>query len=133
MAYLLDTNILSQAVRQPGGQVAKRIKEIGDLSIYTSVIVAAEMRYGVALRGSPKLSRQVEAVLSEIRIEAFTPPMDSVYAEVRSALEKAGTPIGANDLWIAAQALHDEATLVTDNMREFGRVSGLKLENWLTD
>ena len=97
----------------------------------TSVIVAAELRYGVAKKASARLASQLEAILAELEIIAFEAPTDAYYAETRAALEAAGTPIGGNDLLIAAHALALDMVLVTDNEREFARVPGLKIENWL--
>ena len=131
MRYLLDTNILSALIRSPRGSVAERIREIGEAGIYTSVIVAAELRYGALRKGSERLSRQIEAVLDTIPITSWQPPNDGIYAELRLGLEQAGTPIGANDLLIATQALADASVLVTDNTREFARISGLTIENRL--
>ncbi|MER2250600.1 type II toxin-antitoxin system VapC family toxin [Methylorubrum podarium] len=131
MRYLLDTNILSALVRSPGGRVTEQIRRVGEAQIYTSVIVAAELRYGAARKASERLSRQVEAVLGSIPIESWREPFDRTYAELRLRLEQAGTPIGANDGLIGAQALADGSVLVTDNTREFERITGLTIENWL--
>ena len=131
MRYLLDTNILSALVRSPSGVVAERIRQIGDTDVYTSAIVAAELRFGAAWKGSERLARQVDEVLATMSVEAWQVHYDRVYADLRTRLEKAGTPIGANDLLIGAQALSDGSVLVTDNMREFGRITGLRTENWL--
>lgn len=131
MRYLLDTNILSALVRSPRGPVAEQIRRVGETRVYTSVIVAAELRYGAARKGSERLSRQVEAVLGSIPIEPWREPFDRTYAEQRLELERAGTPIGANDGLIGAQALADGSVLVTDNTREFERITGLTIENWL--
>ena len=128
---LLDTNVLSDLVRNPQGSVAKRLAEVGDVGVCTSIVVAAELRFGAAKKGSDRLARQLERILSAIEIHAFDAPADAVYAEVRVRLEAAGTPIGANDLLIAAHALAMDCILVTDNEREFARVAGLKVENWL--
>jgi tRNA(fMet)-specific endonuclease VapC len=129
--FLLDTNILSDLVRHPQGEVARRIAEIGEEHICTSIIVAAELRYGAAKRGSSRLSEQLEAVLGAIDVLAFEPPADVVYGDMRAHLERNGQPIGANDLLIAAQALALGHTIVTDNEREFLRIDNLLLENWL--
>lgn len=129
--YLLDTNILSELMRRPGGILRRRVGEVGPGAVYTSVIVAAELRYGIAKSQSARLTAQLEEVLAPMTIAAFDEPADRIYGRLRAELQAAGTPIGANDLWIAAQALHDESVLVTDNVREFGRVPGLKVENWL--
>ena len=69
--------------------------------------------------------------MEEIRVAPFAEPADRIYADIRAELERRGTSIGANDLWIAAQALHNGSVLVTDNVREFGRVPDLTIENWL--
>jgi tRNA(fMet)-specific endonuclease VapC len=129
--YLLDTNIVSDLVRRPQGVVATRIAEVGEGNVCTSVIVAAELRYGAAKRGSTALSAQVEAVLGGFEILPFESPMETVYARVRTRLEAAGQPIGGNDLLIAAQALALDLAVVTDNLGEFSRVAGLACENWL--
>lgn len=105
--------------------------EFGEDKIATSIIVAAELRYGAAKRAPVRLTRQLEAVLGVIEILPFEAPADVRYGELRVALEAAGTPIGANDLLIAAQAVALDMVLVTDNTREFERVAGLRVENWL--
>ncbi len=129
--FLLDTNILSDLVRNPAGLVTARIAEVGDGAICTSIIVAAELRFGAAKRGSPRLTTQLEIILSAIEIEPFEAPADLAYAALRAQLESAGTPIGGNDMLIAAQAIALDCTIVTDNEREFQRIIGLKMENWL--
>jgi tRNA(fMet)-specific endonuclease VapC len=128
---LLDTNILSDLVRNPQGSVATRIAEVGEARICTSIIVAAELRFGAAKKGSERLARQLERILSAIEIHALDAPADAAYAELRVRLEAVGSPIGANDMLIAAHALAMDCILVTDNEREFARVNGLKIENWL--
>ncbi|EGV27579.1 PilT protein domain protein [Thiorhodococcus drewsii AZ1] len=132
-AYLLDTNILSDLIRQPAGRIRDRIAQYGEDSICTSIVVASELRFGAAKKGSARLSAQMEAVLSAISILPLDEPTDRHYAEIRHALESAGTPIGANDLLIAAHARALGRTLVTANEREFRRVPGLIVENWLAD
>jgi len=131
MSYLLDTSIVSELVRLPGGVVAERIRAVGEAAVATSIVVAAELRYGAARRGSDRLTRQVDAVLGAMTILPLEEPADTTYAKVRSELEAAGTPIGGNDLLIAAHALTLNRTVVTANEREFGRVPGLRVENWL--
>jgi tRNA(fMet)-specific endonuclease VapC len=129
--YLLDTNIVSDLVRRPQGSVAARIADVGEENVLTSVIVACELRYGAAKRGSKRLTRQVEAVLGAITILPFQPDADRHYAAIRTGLERKGTPIGAHDMLIAAQARAIRAVCVTANVTEFKRVRGLKVENWL--
>lgn len=129
--YLLDTNILSSLLKQPSGAVASRICSVGEDAICTSIIVACELRYGAAKKDSPTLSGKVEQLLSTVEVLPLDENADGKYAQLRTALEKAGTPIGANDYLIAAHALSLELTLVTDNIGEFSRVPGLAMENWL--
>ena len=131
MGFLLDTNILSDVVRHPRGTAAKRIARVGDQEVCTSIVVAAELRYGAIKRASRRLSAQLEAVLSAIDVLALEPPVDVIYAEIRAQLENAGQPIGANDLLIAAQAVALGHAVVTDNEHEFSRIEGLRVENWL--
>ena len=129
--YLLDTNIVSDLVRNPQGRTAAKIAELGDDAVATSIIVAAELRYGAAKKGSERLTSQLESILTALEIIPWEAPADTAYGAVRVALEAAGTPIGANDLLIAAQTLALDMVLVTNNEREFGRVNGLTIENWL--
>ncbi|HYD72087.1 MAG TPA: type II toxin-antitoxin system VapC family toxin [Candidatus Binatia bacterium] len=129
--YLLDANILSDLVRHPQGRVAEKIGKLGEDAVATSIIVAAELRYGAAKKRSKRLATQLETILGALEVISFEPPADAAYADARVALELAGTPIGANDLLIAAHALVLDMTIVTDNEREFARVGGLKIENWL--
>lgn len=129
--YLLDTNILSDLIRNPQGKAAKRIAKVGEDNVCTSIVVAAELRYGCARSGSRRLIEAVEELLSEIDILPFDVPADAAYGMIRAALEAAGKPIGGNDLLIAAHAQAIAATIVTANEGEFKRVRGLKVENWL--
>lgn len=131
MRYLLDTDIVSDLVRNPQGKVAQHIRRVGEAQVCTSVIVAAELRYGAAKKNSPKLSSQLEAVLGALQILPLETPADAAYGVLRTRLEQAGTPIGANDLLIAAHALALGYTIVTDNDREFARAENLRLQNWL--
>jgi len=131
MRYSLDTNIVSDLVRNPQGRVAAHIRKVGEAQVSASVIVAAELRYGAARKGSLRLSQQVEAVLGALAILPLQPPADAVYGRIRFQLEREGLPIGGNDLLIAAQAIALGLIVVTDNEAEFGRVAGLKRENWL--
>ncbi len=131
MTLLLDTNIISDMVRNPQGAAASRLALVGDMGVATSVIVAGELRYGCLKKGSPRLTERVEAVLREIDVIGVDPSMATVYGAIRSDLEATGQIIGQNDLWIAAQARALDAVLVTDNEREFRRVRDLHVENWL--
>ena len=131
MRYLLDTNIVSDLVRNPQGRIAERIREVGEAQICTSIIVSAELRYDATKRGSPRLSAQLEAVLGALEILPLEAPADAAYGLLRTQLEQAGRPIGGNDLLIAAQAVSLGCVVVTDNEREFARIDGLPCENWL--
>jgi tRNA(fMet)-specific endonuclease VapC len=129
--YLLDTNVISDFIRHPLGSVAGRIRRLGTGALCTSIIVAAELRFGVEKRGSRKLATRVAEALDTVEVLPFAPPADAVYAVIRAELEKAGRFIAANDLLIAAHAISLGCTLVTDNGRDFRRISGLSAENWL--
>jgi tRNA(fMet)-specific endonuclease VapC len=129
--FLLDTNILSDLVRNPQGRIAKRIAREGEKSICTSIVVASELRFGAEKSGSERLASQLEAILAVIDIVPLEEPADRQYARIRKYLEDRGTPIGPNDLLIAAHALALDQTVITANDREFSRVPGLKVENWL--
>jgi tRNA(fMet)-specific endonuclease VapC len=95
------------------------------------LIVACELRYGAAKRGSRRLTKQVEAVLGALTIRSLESDVERVYATIRAALEKKGTPIGAHDMLIAAHARALDAVCVTNNVAEFKRVPALRVENWL--
>jgi tRNA(fMet)-specific endonuclease VapC len=129
--YLLDTNIISALARQPDGAVAKKINKLKPEQIATSLIVSSEIRFGLAKSNSPRLIENLSLILDNLEILPLEAPVDTHYADIRFALERSGTPIGPNDLFIAAHARALGRTLVTDNVREFERVSGLKVENWL--
>jgi tRNA(fMet)-specific endonuclease VapC len=131
---LLDTNILSDLVKNPQGRVAQRIAGLSaeqQKDLFTSAIVACELRYGVEKRGSRILAERVEELLRAIEVLPFPVESDRHYGRIRVELEMQGTIIGANDMLIAAHALAYKSILVTDNLREFRRVPGLSVENWL--
>jgi tRNA(fMet)-specific endonuclease VapC len=131
MRYLLDTNVVSDLIRNPQGRVAEHIRKVGEARVCTSIIVTAELRYGAAKKGSPRLTTQLEAVLGALDVLSFEAPADAVYGLIRTRLEQAGRPIGGNDLLIAAQTIALGYTIVTDNEGEFARIEGLPRENWL--
>jgi tRNA(fMet)-specific endonuclease VapC len=87
MRYLLDTNVLSDIVRNPQGRVARRIRKVGEARVCTSIIVAAELRYGATKKGSPKLLTQLEAVLGALEVLPFGVPADAAYGLIRTRLE----------------------------------------------
>lgn len=131
MKYLLDTNIISNIVKFPTGPAALRLREASAEGVGTSVIVCAELRFGCRKVGAKRLERDYDAFLDSIRIEDWCLPLDSLYADVRKAVELSGRSVGAMDLLIAAHAMALDAILVTGNEREFSYVPGLKIENWL--
>jgi tRNA(fMet)-specific endonuclease VapC len=128
---MLDTNVICDLLKDPKGKVARRIARVGDDSVCTSIVVAAELRYGCAKSGSRKLLKAVEDILDEIVVLPLDVPADAEYGRIGAELEGAGKPIGSNDLLIAAHAYATNATIVTANSDEFKRVRGLKVENWL--
>ena len=128
--YLLDTNVLSHLVRFPGDLVRK-IASVGKDSVCTSIVVAAELRFGALKKGSEALVTRVDDLLDTLDVLALDGDVGRVYAAVRARLESSGRPIGGNDYLIAASALTAGCTLVTDNVQEFRRVPNLSVENWL--
>jgi len=118
-------------VKHPQGMVFQKIVTIGEDNICTSIIVACELRFGAAKSGSPRLVEQLGYILNMLPILPLESPVEDHYAVIRKELEQAGTPIGPNDLLIAAHALSLNLTLVTANIREFQRVPTLRVENWL--
>ena len=129
--YLLDTNILSNLIRDPAGCVAQRIAEKGEDTVCTSIVVACELRFGAEKKQSAPLRARVEELLTVLDVLALDVDTDFHYGEIRAKLEAAGTPIGPNDLLIAAHARSLNLILVSANVGEFSRVPGLSVENWL--
>ncbi|SOZ18386.1 Ribonuclease VapC [Cupriavidus taiwanensis] len=129
--FLLDTNIISDAIRNTRGTCAARIASIDPTTLCTSIIVAAELRFGAAKKGSTALNERVRQALAGLRVLPLDGDADVRYGTLRAALESSGQVIGANDMLIAAHALSLDAVLVTDNVGEFARVKGLRCENWL--
>lgn len=129
--YLLDTNILADLIKNPGGRVRQRIAELGEANVCTSIIVACELRFGARKKNAPLLATRIERLLQTIEVLPLDRDVDRAYAEVRATLEAMGRPSGANDLLIASHALNEDCILVTNNESEFVHVAGLTIENWL--
>jgi tRNA(fMet)-specific endonuclease VapC len=129
--YLLDTNILSDLIRNPRCAIAQKIEARGEAAVCTSIIVACELRYGAAKKGSPVLSARVDELLEAIEVFPYEEDADRHYAAIRRGLTRDGNLIGPNDLLIAAHTLALDMTLVTANVSEFSRVPGLQVENWI--
>jgi tRNA(fMet)-specific endonuclease VapC len=133
VAYLLDTPVLTALIRDPAGPLVRRIAAVGERQVATSVIVAGELRYAVEGRGSQRMKAAVEAVLDGIDILPLEAQADVHYAEIRREAERARVPLGGNDLWLAAHARAGGHILVTSAERDFRRVRGLLVENWLSE
>lgn len=129
--YLLDTNICIYLTKQQHPAVIKRFGSLAENEVAMSVITFGELQFGAQ---KSQQRKQVLATLEKlslvIPVLAMTVDASQHYGEIRASLQKQGTPIGNNDLWIAAHALTEGLILVTNNMREFERVSDLKVENW---
>lgn len=131
MRYLLDTNICIYIAKRRPPEVAGRFDRLHPGEVGMSMITYGELLLGVKKSQHPKQARDRLQRFVEL-VSVLILPDDSPrhYARIRAALESAGTPIGANDLWIAAHALASNLILVSNNLREFDRVAGLKTENW---
>ena len=127
---MLDTNALSELIRNPSGDLAQRLVGLEPSAVCTSIIAACELRFGAKRKGSAVLSQRVEALLQAIVVLPLDAPADEHYADIRTELERNGTPIGSHDLFIAAHARSLGMTLVTRNRKEFQRVRGLLLDDW---
>ena len=130
--YLLDTNICIYLTKQQHPALTARFQALLEGEVGMSVITFGELQFGA------KKSQQRKQVLSSLEklslaipVLAMTIDTSLHYGEIRASLQKQGTPIGNNDLWIAAHARAEGLILVTNNVREFERVSDLKLENWV--
>lgn len=131
MTYLLDTNICIYAIKREA-EVLRRLQERGPDDFGISAITIAELWFGAAKSSRPQRTREsVDAFLRPFEVLPFAGEAAEKYAEIRLQLEKAGQPIGERDLLIASIAKSRRLTVVTHNVREFSRVSGLKVEDWL--
>jgi tRNA(fMet)-specific endonuclease VapC len=132
MRFLLDTDVFSVLAQQRHAPLAARIEALGFEAFGLSVISAGEIRFGLASGPQrPALTARIDILMSRISCLPLEPAVVAPYAQLRSTLRRAGTPIGPNDCWIAAHAMAHDLTLITGNQREFSRVPGLKVENWL--
>lgn len=135
ITFLLDTNILSALMKDRSGTDTARVLEWGrrtpDCTLVTSVVVQYELLFGLARHGSPRLQAAFDIQMQNLVVLPLDEAVGPHYVKLRSHLEQAGTPIGANDTLIAAHAMSLGATLVTADA-EFARVPGLRVENWLS-
>ncbi len=130
MRRTLDTNICSYILRRHPVSMIERFAELDRAQIWLSAIVAAELRFGAAKLASIPFSAAVEAWLSGFDVRPWPAEATQHYANIRTALERGGQPIGGMDLLIAAHAMAEDSVLVTNNAREFLRVPGLAVEEW---
>lgn len=129
MRYLLDTNAITPAIREPTGRVAQQVDRHRS-QVFTSVIVESEIRFGIAKRPDSKVAGRVARYLKALEILPFDSEAAAHYGEIRAELEHRGNGLDAMDTLIAAQARSLAATVVTDNSGHFTRVPGLLWENW---
>ena len=131
--YLIDTNIWSALIRRSSTALVERFGSLQLQQLILSPVVLGELQVGYYKGDRTAKRRQaVEHIAASSQLIALDAGVSLAYAQLRAQLEQVGTPIGPNDTWIAAEALHHKLVLVTDNTREFERVTGLKLENWIT-
>lgn len=132
MKLMLDTNICIYIINRRPSSIQDRFASysVGDLGV--SAVTVAELEYGAAKSAQPRRNREaLELFLSPLEVAAFDREATASYGGIRAALEKRGTPIGAMDLLIAAHAVSIGVKLITNNKREFDRVPGLQVENWV--
>lgn len=129
--YLLDTNIISDVAHNPSGAVAKKLDVIDPDSVATSVVVAAEVYFGVESNPSFRSRARTEAFMRMVRVLGIQPEVAKIYGKMRAQLKASGKALGPNDMMIAAHALSLDATLVTADAAAFAQIPGLKVENWL--
>lgn len=127
--FMLDTDIASYIIKRRPAALAEKFQKHAD-ALCVSVMTAAELRFGAEKAGRPELVELVEGFLERLAILDWTDNVSAHYARIRSALEQAGRPIGNMDLLIAAHAVSQRMTLVTNNLRHFAHVPGLKSETW---
>lgn len=128
---MLDTNVVSEVMKNPEGKVAARLVRQPTGTACLSIVTAAELRFVARKARSDRIWNKITDFTALIPVLPFGHPAEELYAEIRAGLEAAGRPIGPNDIFIAAHALSLGLTLVTANIGEFSRVPGLKVENWL--
>jgi len=130
--YLIDTNIWSHLQRRTTKKLLVHFSNLVAGQTFLSPVVLGEMETGF-LKGdrAPHRRAALDQIIGSCQLLTINRHIASEYAQLRAQLEQAGTPIGPNDTWIAAEALHHKLVLVSDNVREFSRVPGLQVENWL--
>ena len=129
MRYMLDTDIASYLIRGDHPNVTEKFTELYESCVMSS-ITAAELQYGAKKRNNRMLTQKVQALCNLMPIIPWNEDAASAYAKLRVELETAGTTIGNMDMLIAASAVAEGATLVTNNVEHFSKVASLKIENW---
>ena len=132
MKVMLDTDIVSYVFAHRAESARRRFLALSVKDVAISAITAAELAVGRQLNPSERNRRAVERALEALVVAPFDRAAADVYGELRSALQQRGTLIGPHDMLIAAHAISLDVPLATNNMREFRRVPGLRVENWLT-
>ena len=130
MRRTLDTNICSYILRNHPLSMLERFASLDREQLWLSAIVAAELRFGATKLGVPRFQSAVEAWLAGFDVKPWPLAATQYYAQIRTALERVGKPIGGMDLMIASHALAEESVVITNNTREFHRVPGLAVEEW---
>jgi tRNA(fMet)-specific endonuclease VapC len=127
--FMLDTDISSYIIKRRPATLLERFEKHAE-TLSVSVMTAAELRFGAEKAGRPKLVELVEAYLERLAILDWTNEVSGHYARIRSELERSGKPIGNMDLLIASHAVSQRMILVTNNLKHFSNVPGLKVEAW---
>lgn len=127
--FMLDTDISSYIVKRRSATLVEKLEQHAE-ALSVSVMTAAELRFGAEKAGRPQLAQLVEAYLERLAILDWTNEVTGHYARIRSELERSGKPIGNMDLLIASHAISQGMTLVTNNIKHFSKVPGLKVEVW---
>jgi len=131
MKWMLDTNICIDIIKERPRSVLDRFKAHAVGEIGVSVVTLAELEYGVSASSRPGKNREaLDLFVSPLEVASFDRDATAAYGRLRAALEKKGQTIGSMDLLIAAHAVSLDVRVVTHNSREFGRVPGLKIEDW---
>ncbi len=130
LRYLLDTNVVSPLLTATEPHLVQRIAEVGETTVCTSTIVLGELRFGAQLAQRPDLMERIDHLTRRMTILPLANATAERYGRLRAELRRQGTGVSANDLWLAAQALTFDLTLVTRNQREFSRIPGLRVHDW---
>ena len=132
MRYMLDTNICSYILKSHPLSVKAHFEQVGTIYLCISTVVLAELYYGAARHPKgPAIRKEIGEFVSRLAVIPWDETAADHYGQIRAALEKAGTPIGAMDIMIAAHAISQGATLVSNNIRHFDKVPGLLIANWV--